>query len=191
MQKVITSPLLSKSSKLDIVDKSEKPDGLNTFYFPMLSLVYSKYLEKETAQAIIDKFGLKGSLITHNDYAPITDILIKGVVEDFNLASNKLDDLDDKQKSEAAIILAKILPNPNTSDSEIKYILSLLSPVLKEVAAYEVDPQDQDPFFNAPEYFNEIYWSLTRSNSNLSSDLLKAANLTLEEEINLLKVFAW
>lgn len=32
---------------------------------------------------------------------------------------------------------------------------------------------------------------LLRKNSNLSSELLKAANLTLEEEVNLLKVLAY
>ena len=191
MQNVIASPLLSKESKLDIVDKTEKPEGFNSFHFPMSSLVYSKYLEKETAHAIIDKFGFEESSIFNNDNAPITDILLKDVIDGFNLTSKKLDDLDDDQKNEAIARLSKILYNSNASDIEIKQILSMLSPVLKEMSAFKINKDDPEPFFNAPEYYNEVYWNLLRKNSNLSSELLKAANLTLEEEVNLLKVLAY
>ena len=175
----VKSPTLSKEAKLDIINKAK----ITTIFKPYVlqQLITSRYLEREVAESIIKKFGFDESGIIKNSTAPITDYALKEIIEQYDLMTKiTVKNFNESEKNDVVKKLCKILSNPHAKDGEIKYIMSVLSPVLKEIASLSIDPNYM------PDYFYEICYNMT-DEGNVTADHLSAANLTLEEEIKLLK----
>ncbi len=180
----VKSPTLSKEAKLDIVDKTKKA---KIFIKPFIlqQLLMSKYLEREVVEDIIEKFGFDESGIGSNSKAPISDYMLKKIIEQHDLMSKvTVKGFSASEKNEVIEKLCRVLSNPHVKDGEIKYILSVLSPALKEIANLKIDPD------NMPDYFYEICYNIT-DEGNVTADHLSAANLTLEEEIKILKALTY
>ena len=88
-----------------------------------------------------------------------------------------------------------ILSNPHASDKEIKYVLSKLSPILKQISNIPVqedyygDPMDSN-VGRLRQIANSIMYNISEE-GNITSEHLSAANLSLEEEANILKIFTF
>ena len=176
----VRSPALPKEAMLDIVEKSKAHSGS----FGMQALKVSNHLDREVSEKIINKFGLD-ALLPNAAAAPITDYYLKHIIEKYDLLSKNLSSLNNLAKEEITGNLCNILRNPHSKDGEIKFVMSLIKPLLKEIASLSsIDAS------NMPSYFYEICYSITDEN-NITADHLSAAKLTLEEEVKLLKALTY
>ena len=176
----VRSPALPKEAMLDIVEKSKAHSG----GFGMQALKVSNHLDREVSEKIINKFGLE-ALLPNASAAPITDYYLKHLIEKHDLFSKNLSNLNNLAKEDITEKLCNILRNPHAKDKEIKFVMTLIKPLLKEIASLSSIDAGR-----MPSYFYEICYSITDEN-NITADHLSAANLTLEEEAKLLKALTY
>ena len=191
----LTSPALLKEDKIEIVDKTKKSKIQIGQQFVLKVLVRSRFLEREVAQLIASKFGYRRSGLSNNNKAPMTGVALQHAIKEYSLDSQEITKLGSIMKANAIESLYMILSNPHASDKEIKYVLSKLSPVLKEISNIPV----QEYYYG--DTMNSNVGKLRRSaqgimyniseEGNITSEHLKAANLSLEEEANILKIFTF
>ena len=191
----LTSPALLKEDKIEIVDKTKKPKIQAGQQFVLKVLVRSKFLEREVAQLIASKFGYRRSGLSNNNKAPMSDVALQHAIKEYNLDSQEITELSSIIRANAIESLYMILSNPHASDKEIKYVMSKLSPVLKQISNIPVqedyygDSMDSN-IGRLRQSANSIMYNISEE-GNITSEHLKAANLSLEEEANILKIFTF
>jgi len=189
------SPVLSKEHKLEIINKTKKVKIQTTKPFVLKALTTSSFLERDVAQLIVSKFGYQGSGLSNNNKAPITDFALQHAIKEYNLDNQEITEFTSVIKSNAITSLCFILSNPHASDKEIKYVMSKLSTVLKEISnlpireSYYGDPVGSE--LGELRYSaNNLMTSMTNE-ENITSEHLSAANLSLEEEAKILKLYTF
>lgn len=191
----LTSPALLKEDKIEIVDKTKKPKIQTRQQFVLKVLVRSKFLEREVAQLIASKFGYRRSGLSNNNKAPMSDVALQHAIKEYNLDNKEITELSSIIRANAIESLYMILSNPHASDKEIKYVLSKLSPILKQISNIPVqedyygDSMDSN-VGRLRQIANSIMYNIS-AEGNITSEHLAAANLSLEEEANILKIFTF
>ena len=191
----LSSPTLLKEDKIEIIEKTKKPKIQTGQQFVLKVLVRSNFLEREVAQLIASKFGYRRSGLNNNNKAPMSDVALQHAIKEYNLDSKEITELSSIIRASAIKSLYMILSNPHASDKEIKYVLSKLSPVLKQISNIPVqedyygDPMDSN-VGSLRQSANSIMYNISEE-GNITSEHLKAANLSLEEEANILKIFTF
>ena len=191
----LSSPALLKEDKIEIVDKTKKPKIQTGQQFVLKVLVSSSFLEREVAQLIASKFGYRRSGLSNNNKAPTSDVALQHAIKEYNLDNKEITELSSIIRANAIESLYMILSNPHASDKEIKYVLSKLSPILKQISNIPVqedyygDPMDSN-VGRLRQIANSIMYNISEE-GNITSEHLSAANLSLEEEANILKIFTF
>lgn len=180
----VRSPALTKEAMLDIIEKSESDSNS----FAMSALKYSKHLDREISEKIIEKFSLN-ALIKNILAAPVTDYFLKYFIETYDLSLKKLSNCNSQEKNEISAKLCNLLRNPHIKDGEIKYIILKLSPLLKEIGNIKLT-KNLKAWRDFDQYIYCVMYGLAES-KKVTAHHLSAASLTKEEKINILKIFAY
>ncbi len=180
----VRSPALTKEAMFDIIEKSKSDSDS----FAMRALKVSNHLDREVSEKIIEKFGLN-ALLHNASSAPITDYYLEYLIETYKLHSKKLSDFKSFGKNKISEQLCDILRNPHAKDSEIKYVILKLYPLLKEISKIKLTKYVK-AWRDFDQYIYHVMYGLAES-KRVTADHLEAANLTMEEKINILNIFSY
>ena len=182
----VSSHSLPKPVMLDII-KNTKGEGFryesgNFRQDPLIEqLSMSAVLDEDVCNKMIKKFGIKNlEFLSVNKNAPVTKTLI-------NKIKNLLDgeDLIQKNEEEVAKIFEKVstcFDNSHLSREEYLYLCSICSEVFK--SHYR---SNYTTGFSSLKYYVEGSMRGLIYSDKFDSQTLKSMNITLEEEVNILR----